>query len=459
MWKPRIGDRDGPIYRAIVDALQEDVSQGHLKPGTQLPTQRALADVLKITVSTVTRAYGEAKRLGLVDGEVGRGTYVRQLEREDGRGLRGDRDGEFVDLVLNRPALNALDVHLRDALTRILNHGALTAYLDYPVVMGGERQREAGASWVGRAGVKADADRIIVCNGAQQALFAAIAGHASPGDAIATEHLNYLGIRRIADFLRLPLVGLPIDAEGIEPDGFAEACARAPIALLVCTPGNHNPTTATMSLKRRRRILDIARRNGVTVIENDVHGPLLGGRIPSLFSLSEGATVYISSISKAIAPGLRLGYLVCGTPAAMNRCAEVVHTNTWGTAPLIGDIMSVWIETGVADRFIEHHLRCAHERVKLAHRILGGTRARLQSSPESYHLWLNLPPEIQMDDFVMNLRMRNVAVTPGTWFSIDGGPVNAVRLSLGSAASIDQLETGLRRIAEVLQGGIVAPLL
>lgn len=457
MWVPKVDNREGPIYRAIVDALQEDVGQGHLQPGAQLPTQRALADALDITVSTVTRAYSEAKRIGLIDGEVGRGTYVRQSARRELREPSEQPGGEFVDLMLNRPALTALDVHLREALSRMVHDDSLESCLDYPPLGGFERHRAAGAEWVARAGVKVDPGQVIVCNGAQQALLAALAAHVTRGDLVATEELNYPSIRRVAEFLGLPLLGLPLDAEGIEPEAFAAACKEHKVRALVCTPCNHNPTTATMSLERRRRILDIALGHGVTVIEDDVHGPLAGGRVPPLFTLSGGATVYVSSISKAIAPGLRIGYLICNSPEMLHRCAEIVHTSTWGAPPLVGDIVSQWIKTGVADRIIEHHLRCAEERVLLARKLLKGSNMR--SFTNCYHVWLELPPGVQTDDFAMNLRMRNVATTPGTWFSIDGSPVKAIRLSLGSAKSVQQLGVGLRRIAEALQGGSHAPLI
>lgn len=457
MWIPRVEGRDGPIYRAIVDALQEDVGQGHLKPGAQLPTQRALAYALKITVSTVTRAYGEAKRIGLIDGEVGRGTYVRQSARGDMREPGGQPEGKFVDLMLNRPALNALEVHLREGLSRMVHDDGLESCLDYPPVGGFERHRAAGAAWAGRVGVKTDAGCVVVCNGAQQALLAALAALAGRGGVVATEELNYPGIRRIAEFLGLSLVGLPLDADGLDPEAFAAASKKHKLSALVCTPCNHNPTTATMPVERRRQILKTALSRGVAIIENDVHGPLSGGKIPTLFALSGGATVYVSSVSKAIAPGLRIGYLICNAPALSHRCAEIVHTSTWGAPPLVADLVSHWISAGVADRFIEHHLRCAEERVLLARKLLAGSQMR--SATNCYHVWLELPPGVQTEDFAMNLRMRNVATTPGTWFSVAGSPVKAIRLSLGSAKSIEELEIGLGRIAEALQGRSPAPLI
>lgn len=457
MWIPRIDKREGPIYRAIVDALQEDVGQGHLKSGAQLPTQRALADALKITVSTVTRAYGEAKRIGLIDGEVGRGTYVRQSGRREARKLGDHANGELIDLMLNRPALAGLDVHLRETLGQLMQEDGLESCLDYPPPGGFERHRAAGADWVARAGVQIDPDGVIVCSGAQQALLIALAAHASRGDLIATEALNYPGVRRIADFLGLQLVGLPLDEQGIEPGALADACKKHKLRAIVCTPVNHNPTTATMSLERRQQILDIALRNGLVVIEDDVHGVLAGTDVPSLYALSGGATIYVSSVSKAVAPGLRIGYLVCNAPATARRFAELVHTSTWGVPPLIGDVVMHWIETGAADRFIAHHRRCAEERVLLARMLLEG--ADMRSSTSSYHAWLLLPAHLQTDDFAVNLRMRNVATTPGSWFSIDGSPVSAIRLSLGAATNVQQLTVGLKRIAEVLHGGAAAPLI
>jgi DNA-binding transcriptional MocR family regulator len=223
VWIPRVDKSEGPIYLAIVEALQEDVGQGHLKSGTQLPTQRALADALRITVSTVTRAYGEAKRIGLIEGEVGRGTYVRQSFRRDARRSLEKSGSEPVDLMLNRPSIGGLGDYMRASLARLQYDDELENCLDYPAPGGAERHRAAGANWVARAGVKADPDEVTVCNGAQQALLIALASHCVRGDAVATENLNYPGIRLAADFLGLKLVGLPLDDEGLCPDALSSA--------------------------------------------------------------------------------------------------------------------------------------------------------------------------------------------------------------------------------------------
>lgn len=460
MWLPKLDKGSGPKYRAIVNALRNDIAKERLVPGSQLPTQRALADALGITVSTVTRAYSEAKRVGLIDGEVGRGTYVRQLNGDSlpySPHAPGRTENDHgVDLMINRPVLAGLDVHLRDALDRLQRQGDLIACLDYPQPGGDERHRAAGVSWMARAGVKCAPSDVTVCNGAQQALLVALATHCTRGDCVATEQLNSPGIRRIADFLGLQLHGLPLDNEGLDPDAFADACAKQTFRASICTPSNQNPTTSTMSVARRRRVLEIAAANNITVIEDDVQGPLLGGKLPTLYTLSGGATTYVSSLSKAVAPGLRFGLLISGVRGARHRFTQLVHTSTWGVSPIIGTIFSDWIERGVVDQFVEHHLRQAKERVRLARSVLKD--ARLRSSPTCYHAWLQPPPGIHMEDFTTSLRMRNVAATPGSWFSIDGSPVCGVRLNLGTESNLDKLHGDLVHIADIIDGGATAPL-
>lgn len=460
MWLPKFDKRSGPKYRAIVNALRNDIAKERLEPGSQLPTQRALADALGITVSTVTRAYSEAKRVGLIDGEVGRGTYVRQssgdgVPSSPNAAARGEND-HYVDRMINRPVLAGLDVHLRDALGRLQRQADLVACLDYPQPGGDERHRAAGVSWMARAGVKCTPSDVTVCNGAQQALLVALATHCSRGDCVATERLNSPGIRRIADFLGLHLYGLPLDEEGLEPDAFADACTKQAFRAVICTPSNQNPTTGTMSVERRRHILEIALANDITVIEDDVQGPLLGGKLPTLYTLSGGATTYVSSLSKAVAPGLRFGFLVSGVRGARHRFAQLVHTSTWGVSPLIGTIVSDWIERGVVDQFVEHHLRQAKERVTLARSVLKD--ASLRSSLTCYHAWLEPPSGMHVEDFTTSLRMRNVAATPGSWFSIDGSPVCGVRLNLGTESDLEKLRGDLVHVADIIDGGATAPL-
>src|SRR5437762_14239985 len=160
IWRPDLRRRSGPRYAAIAEALAEDAAEGRLRPGVRLPTHRDLAGTLGVTVGTVTRAYAEAARRGLVSGEVGRGTFVRAVAGPalsapppDGRAL--------IDLSANLPPAGAEGVEaatLSRTLAALARRRDLARLLAYPPEGGLPSHRAAGAEWVGRAGLAVEAE-------------------------------------------------------------------------------------------------------------------------------------------------------------------------------------------------------------------------------------------------------------------------------------------------------------
>src|SRR6266850_6944802 len=165
LWTPDLTKRAGPRYRAIADALADDVRAGRLKEGARLPTHRDLAGTLRVTVGTVSRAYAEAERRGLIRGEVGRGTFVHPGGRGDVEfGLKSSREPSLIDLSLNFPVSEAEDRAVAKGLSALARATDLRRLLEYLPHAGTPRQRAAGAAWIGRAGLQTEADRVIVCN-------------------------------------------------------------------------------------------------------------------------------------------------------------------------------------------------------------------------------------------------------------------------------------------------------
>lgn len=460
-WRPVLNGKARPVYRAIVRALADDIRSGTLPPGTQLPTQRQLAHMLGVTVSTVTRAYKHAQGLGLLSGQVGRGSFVaipswssagwdlpetRLRRTGQGASMHGT-----VDFLLHRPSLGLSRSILPLALGDLAEHYNLRSNLDYPTPTGAERHRAAGARWMALAGVDVDPAGVILCSGAQQALFAALAANTDPGDAILVEHLNYVGIRRIADLLRLRLIGVQLTPSGMDLEAFETLCAVHMPKLLVCTPTMHNPTTITMSDPDRRALLAIAARHGVLVVEDDVFGPLAGTDATPLRAMTDEGVIYVSSTSKALAPGLRCGYLAV-PPRETERYAWPILTSTWGPSPLLADFVTDWIENGVAEQMIERQLELSAKRVRLAQSLVGG-RYNLRADPRTFHTWLLLPPGWDGEALAMMLGSRNVMISPGSLFAVDRSPVGAVRLSLGSAETTGQLRLGLESLVKILDHG------
>ena len=450
IWEPRLAGRKGPRYLAIVEALTEDVASGDLKQGSRLPTHRDLADQLGLTVGTITRAYAEAARRGLVSGEVGRGTFVR---RGEAGGPELGSDGQVVDLGQNHPpepAAQPPQVALASALQALIVRADLGRLLDYPEAGGNTADREAGALWIARAGVEATADRVLVCTGSQHGLTVVLATLLDPGDVLLAESLTYAGVKAVAGLLHLRLHGLAVDADGLRPDAFEEACRTGGAKALYLIPTLHNPTTAVMPEARRLEIAEIARRHGVVLIEDDVHGLLPEERPLPLAAHVPELTCYLTSTSKTLAPGLRIAYVLA--PAALvPRLTASLRATTWAVAPLTAAVASAWIRDGTADALLAGRRREARERQALAREALRG--ADFETRPEAYYLWLRLPEPWRSDSFASAVLARGASVTSAETFAVGQAPVpHAVRLCLGAARRRDTLQRGLSIVAEVLRG-------
>jgi DNA-binding transcriptional MocR family regulator len=453
MWTPDLGRHEGPRYAAIVEAIAEDIELGRLKPGAQMPTHRDLANRIGVTTGTVTRAYAEAARRGLLVGETGRGTFVKPNPLAAGFPAAAE-DEALIDLSFNHPPPTAGDA-LGQALARTLSDFAarrgLAALLTYqPAAAGTDRHRAAGAEWVARAGLAARPEQVLVCSGAQHAMTVVFATLCQPGATVFTESLTYPGMKNLANLLNLRLHGLPSDAEGLLPAAFDEACRRGAARVLYTIPTVQNPLGTVMPEGRRREIAAIAAAHGVVIVEDDVHSFMLPSPPPPLASFAPEHTCYIMSTSKSIAGGMRVGYLV-----APERMVEPLSTSlratVWMTAPLMAEIASEWIGDGTADRLVEQRRAEAAARQEIAARELAG--CAFDAHPLSFHLWLHLPEPWRGNEFTAQLRRHGVLVTPSEAFvpGREEAP-HAVRICLGTPRSRAQLERALAVVRGVLRG-------
>jgi DNA-binding transcriptional MocR family regulator len=448
IWTPQLSEGADPKYQALVRALQEDIENGRLSPGTRLPAQRDLAAELGVALGTVGRAYALAEERGLVTGEVGRGTFVRRRESRETSNEEGD-DPALLDLAKGRLAREAHHPLLAKSLGSLARRRDLDNMVDYyqPAV-GMARHRAAGADWVRRAGLEVEPDRVIVTNGAQHGAATVLAAITKPSDTVLTEEITYSGIKALASLLHLQLRGVPMDAQGLRPDAFEAACRTGAPRVLICMPTLQNPTGRTMPLKRRREIVAIAQAYDVVIVEDDVNGFLPRQPLPPLASLAPANTYYITGTSKSLAPGLRLGYVVA--PAhRVERIAATIRATIWLTAPLMAELVTEWIQSGAADEMVEWKRREIEARYAMAGALLG--RWLPSDSPVSFHFWLSLPEPWRTETFVAQARARGVVVTGSEEFTL-GREIapHAVRVCLGSTLTRERLEEGLRRLADLL---------
>jgi len=474
-WQPELADRRGARYRAIADALGEDIQAGRLPPGTRLPTHRALAEALGVTVGTITRAYTEAERRGLVDATVGRGTFVRGTSAEIGAnadqqseaicfpalspasrgapaaavpgGRAGRAAGDLIDLSANYPVGTYHADALMPAMAALGDADRLNAVSGYQAAVGHPDHRAAGAAWLARFGLAAESGDIVVTNGCQGGLSVTLGGLTSPGDTILVETLAWPGIHAVAQQRGLRVVSLPMDDEGIEPEALREAAGRHQARAAVCMPTLQNPTNRSMSEARRRAVLDAAADAGVMMVEDDIYGFLPDTPVAPLAELGPDHAVYVTSLSKCVAPGLRVGYVKAPRQlvpriAAAQRAASVM------AGPLAAEIAMHAIHHGHAARAAEQQRREAVARQRLARQCLPD--ATLLTHPASFHAWIGLSEGWSSAAFVRAAWANGVGVTPGDAFTADGRDPRGVRICLCAVADMGHLATALRRLADLL---------
>lgn len=445
-WTPLIRKADGPVYLAIADALSADILSGKLASGARLPPQRSLADALKIDFTTVSRAYAEARKRGLVEGRVGQGTYVRAKRLGSVRPVASG----LVDMSMNLPPRfddPGLAARMWDGIGGLQSGGGLDLLLRYQQAGGAGRDRDAGALWLASRLEGVTADRVLVCPGAQGAMLAVAGVLAGPGETICAEALTYPGFRSLAVHLRIEIAGVPTDANGLIPEAFEAICAeRAPKALY-CNPTLHNPTTVTLSLARRQALVAIARKYGVPIIEDDAYGALPIDPVPPLAALAPDMVYHIGGLAKCVAPALRIAYLVVPDARAAARVAGAVRATASMASPLTAAIATRWIEDGTADAVLAAIRQEAGARQVIAAKILPAEQ--VLADPEGFHIWLQLTPPWTRGEFTLRLRSAGIGVVASDAFALQSPP-EAVRLGLGAAETRDDLEQSLHILADLL---------
>lgn len=450
-WVPRLLEGSGSIATRLAEAIARDVTAGRLLPGTRLPTQRALAQRLGVTPGTVNRGYAIAERAGMVSAEVGRGTFVMSVASD------GIHDASFehraagaIELGINYPVGGASASALRRTLQRLARSDALDAVLELSPHAGRPAHQAAGSRWLRSLGLEVSAGDVLLTAGVQHGLAAALGALTVPGDVVLTEALTSPGIKALAAMHHLRLVGVNGDAEGLSPDALAAACQATGAKVLYTTPTLHTPTTTTMPDDRRRRIAAVLSERGAVAIEDDAWGFLAAGRVTPLRTFAPDAVVYLTSFSKSLAPGLRVGYAVA-PPFLRRALTSSIGAVSW-TTPLMAELASLWIEDGTATAIASERSRLAGERMQLAASILGST---FEPPPvPSFHLWLPLPEPWRVQDFVAQASAQDVSLASTDLFVPGRAPTpHAIRLCTGTEARAERVEKGLRVVKRMLQTG------
>lgn len=417
-------------YKLLVDAFAEAIRSGQMLPGTRLPTHRQLAAEHGLALVTASRVYTELAAMGLVSGETGRGTFVREISLPPGQG-----SGQMtvatglLDLNFNYPSLPGQADLLRTALRQLALCGDLEALLRYQPHAGRLHERAAVARHLLRRGLTVEAEQVLVVSGAQHGLAVTMMALLKPGDVVAVDALTYSGFKVLAETLHLEIVAIPVTAHGPDLDYLHALCRKRPVRAVYSMPTLHNPLGWVMDLAQRERLVAIARQHNLMIIEDAAYAFLAEHAPPPVAKLAPERTVYVGGLSKSVATGLRVGF-VAAPPAWVKPVERALMATTWNVPGVMSAIAVAWLEDGTVAKLEAQKRQDAQARQALAAQVLKGLA--YVSHPSSYFLWLPLAEEARADQVAMTLQREGISVSTAEPFAVSAHVPHALRLALGS---------------------------
>lgn len=448
MWTPRIQQGDGPLYVHLADALAEDIAQGILSEGTKLPPHRDLAYRLSIGVGTVTRAYEEAERRGLIIAQVGRGSFVARPRHAAPKSA----DIAF-NLAMNTAPAAPAQARIFEAMTALRRVPDLADLLAYAPPLGRETDRQAGAEWLKRVSRLDQAhERKTICTiGAQHAMTLLFGALLKRGDTILAENLNYIGLKSLAQHHGYRMHGVAMDGEGLCPDALEKAVRETGARLLYTVPTLHNPTARIMSMGRRHAIADVARRLDLIIIEDDIYAHFARSLdLGPIANFAPERTYLITGLSKAVAPGLRAGYLALPDESLVDPLTKISRATIFAPSGIPFALASLMVNNGMSEAIIAevHAEICA--RTTIARNVLGNA-CETPATPASLHLWLPMG-ELDAEKIAGRAHRAGVSLLPPGVSAIGDGAETGLRISLGAVASQAELIEALARLRTALEG-------
>jgi 2-aminoadipate transaminase len=475
-----------PLYKQICAGLREAILSGELAEGTRLPTERALASELGVNRTTVMNAYNELRSEGLIEGHVGRGTLVKRgdirseddfSEQETSSWMFGLVTGEELALGPDARVLSELtsmgerkevisfttgapapDLLPAEMLSKIVDNELLAARqsaLGYCPVEGLQSLRREIAVRMRSRGVAVDFRHILILSGSTQGIGLIARLLLNRGDEVIVETPTYLGAIQAFRALGARVIGIPTDKDGMRVDLLEAILARRSPRFIYTSPTFHNPTGVVMAPERRRRLLLLARRYQVPIVEDDPYGEVyFNDQAPQPLKAldTHNNVLYLSTFSKILAPGLRVAWLVA--PEQMIEYLSLhkqffdLNTNAFGQW-----LVSEMLKQGYLDEhlaFLRQHYKQKRDIMLEAISKYWPSRIRINVPVGGFHLWCHLPADINARTLLREAAHEHVAFVIGEPFHVDGGGHHAIRLSYAHP-SVEHIEKGIARIGIAMQ--------
>lgn len=445
-WKPTLDRRSRSLYKTLAEQLENDIESGLLKPGTKLPPQRELADFLDVNVSTISKAFHLCELKGLLSATVGSGTFVSYDVLTNGRLLPSDTESSVIDMGATIPEPSG-NVFLTKMLREIVAEEQVSDLFGYPILRTVEWQKDAVVKLLARCGYTTSWDWILSANGGQNALSAVLAALFHRGDKIAVDAHIYPGIKSAAAMFGIQLVPVPGDNFGMSTEALEFVCKNEKISGVYLIPACHNPTTITMPPKRRKEIAEIIKKFQCILIEDGTY-QLMHSGMQAVSETIKDQSIYIITLSKVIAPGLRIAYLSV-PPKYKNAVSDALYSLNVSIVPLMAELSARVVASGRIESIIDEHKANTKKRNKIVTRLLG--QKNCLGKDTDIFRWLLLPEHYTGIFFEQLAYSKGVRVYSAEKFAVGKTPpAHAVRLSICAPANLEELKKGIEIISGLI---------
>ena len=471
--------RGVPLFQQIARAIAADIRRGRLRPGDPLPGTRTLARALGVQRLTVVSAFDDLIAEGWLVSHPASGTFVssdlpdpkprRFAPQRTPNPAPPNRAGYDLlaapepELPYDVPRGSLLFAPSRPDVR--LAPGALIgrayrraigkpggALLSYAAPEGHPRLRDALAAMLASTrGLAATSANVLVTRGSQMAISLLARALVRPGDVVAVEELGYRPAWETFRLAGARVVGVPVDKDGIRIDRLERAIADHGVRAVYVTPHHQFPTTVTLSAGRRMKLLDLARDHRFAIFEDDYdHEFHYDGRpvLPLASVDSAGVVVYIGTLSKVLAPGLRLGYIVAPVPLIERIAAHRSYVDTQGD-----QVLEYAIAELLEDGAIQRHVRRMRREYRARRDVLvAALRDELADDltftvpAGGIALWARARRALDVDAWARAARARGAVIVTGSAYTLDGRAEPCVRLGFASL-NAKELQEGVRRLA------------
>jgi DNA-binding transcriptional MocR family regulator len=475
MMPPRKGGGSSPLYVQIMRIVESAIERGELRPGDRLPSVADLARRMKVNKATAVRAFRELERKGLLQSQVGRGSFVADSaagrpfaapERHDvSRSVRRLREtfaSGIAQLLAVTPAPGSVDLRSGVPPDEGIPDGLLRRLCDEVTAEHGERLYsythlgsgelvEALVPWLRGRGYDLQADQVLITNGSQQAIALAATWARDDERSILCETPTFVGVPRVFSQAGHLVESVVRDAGALRLDELGRGDRRA---LLYTCAEFHNPTGECLSAAGRAEIVDVAARSDTVVLVDDIFRDMRfsGEEGPSLYNaLPPGRRLLVGSFSKSFMPGLRAGFLVADRPL-VETLAPIRRYMDLGASPLPQAVMARFLGSGGYAEHLERMRDRYRERAQATVATLGLCMPDGVSftRPEGgFQLWVRMPIGCSSVQLFLAALERGVAITPGPAHDIDGRYLSCFRIGYGHPA-LDELTGAIERLGELV---------